>query len=94
VPKCEIFDRLDFLDFYNIKPFCVGDFWKDRHHLISYAHKFLMRMLSARISSLRIFSTCFERIFAQRTLKGTQEWEFFGSDIEMCTISLLALLKY
>jgi hypothetical protein len=26
VPKCEIFDRLDFHDFYSIKPFWVGDF--------------------------------------------------------------------
>ncbi len=26
VPKCEIFDRSDFHDFYSIKPFWVGDF--------------------------------------------------------------------
>jgi hypothetical protein len=26
VPKCEIFDRSDFHDFYAIKPFWVGDF--------------------------------------------------------------------
>jgi hypothetical protein len=27
VPKCEIFDRSDYHDFYTIKPFCVvGDF--------------------------------------------------------------------
>ncbi len=26
VPKCEIFDRSDFHDFYSIKPFLVGDF--------------------------------------------------------------------
>jgi hypothetical protein len=25
VPKCEIFDRSDFHDFYTIKPFWVGD---------------------------------------------------------------------
>jgi hypothetical protein len=27
-------------------------------------------------------------------LKGTQEREFFGSDFEFCTISLLVMLKY
>ncbi len=26
VPKCEIFDRSDFHDFYSIKPVWVGDF--------------------------------------------------------------------
>ncbi len=26
VPKCEIFDRSDFHDFYTIKPFWVADF--------------------------------------------------------------------
>jgi hypothetical protein len=26
VPKCEIFDRSDFLDFYTIKSLRVGDF--------------------------------------------------------------------
>ncbi len=26
MPKCEIFDRSDFYDFYTIKPFWVGDF--------------------------------------------------------------------
>jgi hypothetical protein len=26
VPKCEIFDRSDFHDFYTIKPFWVSDF--------------------------------------------------------------------
>jgi hypothetical protein len=26
VPKCEIFDRSDFPDFYTIKPLCKGDF--------------------------------------------------------------------
>jgi hypothetical protein len=26
VPKCEIFDRSDFLDFYTIKSFWVADF--------------------------------------------------------------------
>jgi len=26
VPKCEIFDRSEFLDFYTIKPVCVGVF--------------------------------------------------------------------
>jgi hypothetical protein len=26
VPKCEIFDRLDFPDFYTIKSLCEGDF--------------------------------------------------------------------
>jgi hypothetical protein len=26
VPKCEIFNRSDFHDFYSIKPFWVGDF--------------------------------------------------------------------
>ncbi len=26
VPKCEIFDRSDFHDFYSIKPFWIGDF--------------------------------------------------------------------
>ena len=26
VPKCEIFDRSDFPDFYIIKSLCVGDF--------------------------------------------------------------------
>jgi hypothetical protein len=26
VPKCEIFERSDFHDFYSIKPFWVGDF--------------------------------------------------------------------
>ena len=67
VPKCEIFDRSDFHDFCTINPFWVGDFGLKyklvtliqggaRHHLISgahaeHAHQFLMRMLSARISS-------------------------------------------
>jgi hypothetical protein len=43
-------------------------FWGvTRHHLNSYAHaehmhKFLMRMLSARISSLRVRSACFDGI--------------------------------
>ncbi len=26
MPKCEIFDRSDFDDFYTIKPLCKGDF--------------------------------------------------------------------
>jgi hypothetical protein len=26
VPKCEIFDRSDFQDFYTIKPFWISDF--------------------------------------------------------------------
>ncbi len=26
VPKCEIFDRSDFQDFYTIKPMWIGDF--------------------------------------------------------------------
>ncbi len=30
----------------------------------------------------------------QDEVKGTQEWEFFGSDFEFCTISLLVMLKY
>ncbi len=55
VPKCEIFDRSDFQDFYTIKPMWISDFGA-RQHLISnanaeLAHQFLMRTLSARISS-------------------------------------------
>jgi hypothetical protein len=67
VPKCEIFNRSDFHDFYTIKTFCVGDFGAKyklvrlifggaRHHLISNAHRervhqFLMRTLRVWISS-------------------------------------------
>jgi hypothetical protein len=49
VPKCEIFDCLDFHDFYTNRPFCVGDFgakisinylyfWGRYASLISYVH--------------------------------------------------------
>jgi hypothetical protein len=67
VPKCEIFNHLDFHNFYTIKPFWVGDFgakyklanltfggaW---HHLISvahaeHAHQFLTHMICVHISS-------------------------------------------
>jgi hypothetical protein len=67
VPKCEIFDRSDFLYFNTIKPFWVDDFVVKillfililagaRPHLDSdaqaeYACKELMRTLSMRISS-------------------------------------------
>ena len=27
-------------------------------------------------------------------VKGPHEWEFFGTDFEFCTISLLVMLKY
>jgi hypothetical protein len=30
----------------------------------------------------------------QTVLKGTQDCEFFGSELEFCTISLLVVLKY
>ncbi len=30
----------------------------------------------------------------KQSFKGTQEWEFFGSDLEFCTISMLVMLKY
>jgi hypothetical protein len=74
VPKCEIFDRLDFPDFYTIKSSWVGDlvvkiltyyfnFEGAKPHLVSDAHaehtrKELMRMLSMRISSLYVCSAC------------------------------------
>jgi hypothetical protein len=67
VPKCEIFDRSDFPDFYTIKSSWVGDlevkistyyfnFQGAKPHLVSVAHaehthQELMRMLSMRISS-------------------------------------------
>ncbi len=29
-----------------------------------------------------------------RTIKGTQDWDFFGFDFEICIISLLVMSKY
>jgi hypothetical protein len=76
VPKREIFDRSDFPDFYRIKSSWVGDlvvklltyyfnFKGATLHLVSDAHaehtrKELMRMLSMRISYLRVCSAWFE----------------------------------
>jgi hypothetical protein len=58
VPKCEIFDRSDFPDFYTIKSSWEGDLVVKgaKLHLVSDAHaeptrKELMRMLSMSISS-------------------------------------------
>jgi hypothetical protein len=45
VPKCEIFDCSDFLDFYTIKPFWVDDAIRNCRH-----------MLRVRISSGHICS--------------------------------------
>ncbi len=69
VPKCEIFDRSDFHDFYTIKPFYVGDFWVKiysnlviliwggaRHHLISDAHAERAHQFLTRTLSARISS--------------------------------------
>ncbi len=30
----------------------------------------------------------------KKQFKGTLDWEFFGSDFELCVISLLVMLKY
>jgi len=54
VPKCEIFDRSDFPDFYTIKSHLIFEGAKPQ--LVSDAHaehtrKELMRMLRVRISS-------------------------------------------
>ncbi len=73
MPKCEIFHRSDFPDFYTIKSSWVGDlvvkiltyyfnFEGAKPHLVSDVHaehtrKELMRM-SMRISSLRVCSAC------------------------------------
>ncbi len=35
VPKCEIFERSDFHDFYSIKPFWVGDFGAKIYKLVT-----------------------------------------------------------
>ncbi len=69
VPKREIFDRWDFPDFYTIKSLRVGDFGvKVKKNLNIFRGSFsahaehtrqaLMRMLSIRISSLRVCSAC------------------------------------
>jgi hypothetical protein len=74
VPKREIFDRSDFPDFYTIKSSWVGDllvkiltyyliFERAKPHLVSdaqaeHTRKEVMRMLSIRISSLRVCSVC------------------------------------
>ncbi len=50
VPKCEIFDRSDFPDFYTIKSSWVGDL----------VVKILMRMLRVCISSWCVCSACFK----------------------------------
>jgi hypothetical protein len=51
VTKCEIFNRLDFYDFYTIKSFKVGDFGAEIKFFIMFSGsfrgtKFLTRMLS------------------------------------------------
>ncbi len=52
MPKCEIFDRSDFPDFYTIKSLCEGDFgFKIKKFLKIFrasfrGEKFLTRMLS------------------------------------------------
>jgi hypothetical protein len=88
VPKREIFDRSDFPDFYRIKSSWVGDlvvknlliiliFEEATLHLVFDAHaehtrKELMRMLSMRISYLRVCSACAPVPYgnAQHGLKG------------------------
>jgi hypothetical protein len=56
VPKCEIFDRSDFADFYTIKSSWVGDLVvKILTYYLNFEgakpHQFLTRMLRVRISS-------------------------------------------
>jgi hypothetical protein len=81
VPKREIFDRSDFPDFYTIKSSCEGgkniNLLFIKPNLFSAAHaehsrKELMRMLSMRISSLRLCSACTPVPYghAQHGLKG------------------------
>jgi hypothetical protein len=68
VPNCDIFDPLDFHDFYTIKPFRVLvtlwlkyklvtlTFGGARHHLISDAHAQHAHQFLARTLSARISS--------------------------------------
>ncbi len=57
VPKCEIFDRSDFPDFYTIKSRREGDFGENKKNFKQIfrgpfgAAKFLMRMLSIILRS-------------------------------------------
>ncbi len=51
MPKCEIFDRLDFCDFYTIKSLWVGEFGAKIKYFLNLefnlgARPFLTRMLS------------------------------------------------
>ncbi len=55
MPKCEIFDRLDFSDFYTIESLRVGDFGVKIKNLLK---KYLGVHLGLR-SSLRVCSVYF-----------------------------------
>ncbi len=64
VPKCEIFDRSDFHDFYTIKPFSfwVGDFGL-KYKLVTLTfegarHQFLAHTLSVRIMISMFLRLC------------------------------------
>ncbi len=56
VPKCKIFDRLDFYDFYTIKPFLVGDFGaKIKINYFNFlGDLFLFHLSECRSTCLRI----------------------------------------
>jgi hypothetical protein len=93
VPKCEIFDRSDFHDFFTIKPFSfwVGDFGL-KYKLVTLIfegarHQFLTHTLSACISSWRTRSVqapvpkAVPYAHDQHVLKGPfQIWNFYAYD--------------